>query len=58
MISIEVNGRTLEANPGETILTALRRNGIQVPTLCHLEGLLPTGACRLCVVEVLSLIHI
>jgi NADH-quinone oxidoreductase subunit G/NADP-reducing hydrogenase subunit HndD len=52
MISIEVNGRTLEANPGETVLTALRRAGIQVPTLCHLEGLLPTGACRLCVVEV------
>ena len=52
MISIEVNGRSLEANPGETVLTALRRAGIQVPTLCHLEGLLPTGACRLCVVEV------
>jgi len=52
MISIEVNGRSLEANPGEAVLTALRRNGIHVPTLCHLEGLQPTGACRLCVVEV------
>ena len=30
----------------------LRRAGIQVPTLCHLAGLTPTGACRMCVVEI------
>ncbi len=51
-VNIEANGRTLEARKGETILSALRRNGIHVPTLCHVEGLTPTGACRLCVVEV------
>ena len=37
---------------GETILVALRNEGIRVPTLCHMEGLPPSGACRLCVVEV------
>jgi NADH-quinone oxidoreductase subunit G/NADP-reducing hydrogenase subunit HndD len=52
MINIEVDNRNIEAQPGETLLTVLRRNGIQVPTLCHLEGLTPTGACRLCVVDV------
>ncbi len=52
MINIEVDGRTVEANPGETILTALRRNGIHVPTLCHIDDLPPSGACRMCVVEV------
>ena len=52
MITIEANNRTIEANPGETILTALQRAGIRVPTLCHMEGLSPTGACRMCVVEV------
>lgn len=52
MITIEVNNRTIEANEGETILTALRREGIHVPTLCHMENLTPSGACRLCVVEV------
>ncbi len=52
MLQIEVNGQSLEAREGETILTALRREGLQVPTLCHLEGLRPSGACRLCVVEV------
>ncbi|MFW5878199.1 MAG: NADH-dependent [FeFe] hydrogenase, group A6 [Myxococcota bacterium] len=52
MIGIEADGRAIQAKPGETILTVLRREGIHVPTLCHMEGLEPTGACRLCVVEV------
>lgn len=51
-IQIEVDGRTVEAHAGETILTVLKRNGIEVPTLCHMEDLLPTGACRMCVVDV------
>jgi len=46
-----VDGRTIEAKEGETILSALKREGIHVPTLCHLEGLPPSGACRMCVVE-------
>jgi iron-only hydrogenase group A len=52
MVTIEVNGRTIEAQPGEMLLAALRRAGIRVPTLCHMEGLSPSGACRVCVVEV------
>ncbi len=52
MIQIEVNGRTIPAEKGETLLTALRRAGIRVPTLCHMDGLTPTGACRMCVVEI------
>lgn len=52
MLNIEVNGKTVEAMEGETILAALKREKIHVPTLCHLEGLLPSGACRMCVVEV------
>jgi len=52
MATIEVNGRTVEAREGEMLLDALRREGISVPTLCHLEHLFPTGACRMCVVEV------
>jgi NADH-quinone oxidoreductase subunit G/NADP-reducing hydrogenase subunit HndD len=51
-IKIEANGQPIEAKKGETILAALRRADIQVPTLCHMEGLPPSGACRLCVVEV------
>jgi NADH dehydrogenase/NADH:ubiquinone oxidoreductase subunit G len=51
MITLEVDGRKVEAKDGETILSALKREGIQVPTLCHMENLPPSGACRLCVVE-------
>lgn len=52
MIQIEVNNKKIEAKKGETILTALNRAGINVPTLCFLENLKPVGRCRVCVVEV------
>ncbi len=52
MVTIEVNGRSVEAESGEMLLAALRKAGIKVPTLCHIEGLPPSGACRMCVVEV------
>jgi NADH dehydrogenase/NADH:ubiquinone oxidoreductase subunit G len=48
---LTINGRPLAATPGETLLTVARRAGIDVPTLCHHEGLEPWGGCRLCVVE-------
>jgi predicted molibdopterin-dependent oxidoreductase YjgC len=49
---ITINGIKYEFNPGETILEVARRNGVYIPTLCHLKGASPTGACRICVVEV------
>ncbi|HSW29150.1 MAG TPA: NADH-dependent [FeFe] hydrogenase, group A6 [Longimicrobiales bacterium] len=52
MIGFQADGRSIKANPGETLLTALRREGIHIPTLCHMEDMLPSGACRLCIVEV------
>jgi iron-only hydrogenase group A len=51
-IKLEVNGRTIEAGKGETILSALNRNGMHVPTICSMKDLSPSGACRMCVVEV------
>lgn len=51
-IRLEVNGRFIEAEKGETLLAALNRNGIDVPTICSMKGLSPSGACRMCVVEV------
>lgn len=50
--TIEVNNNKVEAQKGETILTLLNRNGIQVPTLCYMKDMFPTGSCRMCVVEV------
>lgn len=51
MLNITVNGRPTQAKPGETILEALNRACVKVPTLCNVPGLAPTGACRLCMVE-------
>ncbi len=49
---ITINGRELAFENNETILEVARRNGIDIPTLCHLKGTKPTGSCRICVVEV------
>ncbi len=52
MFEITVNNRVIDAEEAETILSALTRVGIRVPTLCHLPDLPPMGACRICIVEV------
>jgi predicted molibdopterin-dependent oxidoreductase YjgC len=49
---ITLNGNELTFEAGETILEVARRNHIDIPTLCHLKGATPTGACRICVVEI------
>ena len=51
VFNLEVNNRIIQAKKGETILSVLRRNGIQVPTLCNMKEFTPTGACRMCVIE-------
>lgn len=51
-IILKVNGRNIEAEKGETILSVLNRHGLHVPTICSMKGLSPSGACRMCVVEV------
>ena len=53
MITIEVNGRTVEAQDGRDAPRArCGARASRVPTLCHIDGLPPSGACRMCVVEV------
>jgi predicted molibdopterin-dependent oxidoreductase YjgC len=49
---IVINGNKFSFEPGETILEIAQRNSIDIPTLCHLKGAIPTGSCRVCVVEV------
>ena len=51
-MTLKINGREVEFQPGQTILEAARQAGIEIPTLCHLEHAPATGACRICVVEV------
>ncbi len=52
LFTIQVNNKKIKAEKGETILSALNRNGIIIPTLCRMKEFTPTGACRICVVEV------
>lgn len=51
-ISITLNNKQISAEPTETILDVAKRNGIQIPTLCHQPTLKPFGSCFVCVVEV------
>ena len=50
--TLVIDGKEVSARAGQTILEVARENGIDIPTLCHLDGLNDVGACRLCVVEV------
>ena len=52
MIPMTLNGIDINVEKGTTILEAAQFLGFPIPTLCHMEGLSPYGACRLCVVEI------
>ena len=52
MITLKINGLDLSVEKGTTLLEAAQFLGFPIPTLCHMEGLSPYGACRLCVVEI------
>ncbi len=52
MINLKINGVKVAVEEGSTILEAARFLGFPIPTLCHMDGLTPYGACRLCVVEI------
>ena len=47
-----IDGRRFDFTPARTILEVAAENYIRIPTLCHLKGATPTGACRICVVEI------
>jgi len=54
MIALLIDNQMVEVPPGTMVLEAARKLGISIPTLCHYEGVAPTGGCRLCLVEVTS----
>lgn len=55
MIELIIDNIKVEAKDGDTILEAAKSIGINIPTLCHMKDHFPTGACRMCVVEVDSM---
>jgi len=50
--TLTIDGHEVSGRRGQTILEVAREHDIDIPTLCHLEGLGDVGACRICLVEV------
>ncbi len=51
MINFKINGISVEASKGESILQVARRKDIYIPTMCYLAKASPNASCRMCVVE-------
>jgi len=51
-VNVTIDDKKIKVREGSTILEAAEVCGITIPTFCHIKGLIPTGACRVCVVEV------
>src|SRR5271157_1776659 len=51
-ISMRIDGELCSASEGQSVLDVARAHGKYIPTLCFMEGLSPSGSCRLCLVEV------
>ena len=51
-IAFSLNGADVAAAPGETIIEAADRLGVEIPRLCYKPGYRPDGNCRACMVEI------
>ena len=52
MVTLTIDGKTVQAEEGAMVLDVATEKGISIPTLCAHESVTPYGACRLCLVEV------
>ncbi len=53
-VTITVDGREVEAEPGEMIIAAAERHGVYIPRFCYHPRMRPVGMCRMCLVEVVG----
>ncbi len=51
MVTLKIDGMNVQAEAGTMVLEAALKNGIKIPTLCHLKDINNIGACRMCLVE-------
>lgn len=51
MVTLKIDGRTVQAEPNATVHEACMAQGIKIPTLCNLKDINNIGACRMCLVE-------
>jgi len=52
LVTLTIDGKTIQAAPGTLVINAARDAGIEIPAFCYYEGLSLQAACRMCLVEV------
>jgi NADH-quinone oxidoreductase subunit G len=52
LVSLTINGRSVQAPPGTLVIDAAKTAGIEIPAFCYYEGYSLQAACRMCLVEV------
>ena len=52
VVTLTINEQTVTAQEGQSLLAVIREQGIDIPTLCHLDGLTERAGCRLCMVDI------
>ncbi len=52
VFTLTIDDKDVAGNEGQTVMEVAEENGIEIPGLCHLEGITDRGACRLCMVEI------
>ena len=57
MVSITIDGVKVDVPDNSTVLDAARKANIDIPTLCYLRGVNAIGACRICLVEVKTMLR-
>ena len=51
VVTLTLNNELISAREGQSLLEVIREHGVDLPTLCHMDGLSERGGCRLCMVE-------
>lgn len=51
-VAVTLNGKVIDAQPGELVITAAERAGVYIPRFCHHPRMQPVGMCRMCIVEI------
>ena len=51
-VTVTIDGKAIEAKPGELLIKVAQEHGVYIPRFCWHERMKPVGMCRMCLVEV------
>src|SRR5215210_2741468 len=52
LVTVELDGKEIEARPGELVIDAAERHGVYIPRFCYHPRMRPVGMCRMCLVDI------